>query len=105
MQGPALSGQYVPEPMPAVVLPIDRSVGPANSVWQRWRSLHDDILRHMRACDRLGIDVTIDQLAEELDEALGLVERRAEELQSLRVISVGKDRRVELGPGSRRLCG
>lgn len=82
-----------------------RSSSRGTDVWQRWRSLHDDILRHVRACDRLGIDLTAERLAEELDEALGLVERRLEELRSLQLISWGGDRRIELDIGSRLMCG
>lgn len=105
MQGQAISGQSVFFPRPINVLPITRSCARTNGVWQRWRSLHDDLLRHIHACDRLGIEITINQLAEELDEALGLVERRIEELQSLQLICVDKERRVELDPGSRLRCG
>ncbi len=74
-------------------------------VWQRWRSLHDDILRHVRACDRLGINLTVGQLAEELDEALGLVERRLEELVSLQLLQFRSDGCIESDPGSRLMCG
>lgn len=113
MQGQAVSGQSLPFPGRTnrrtdrpTRLRLNHSTGSqARGVWQRWRSLHDDILRHVHACDRLGIVVTIDLLAEELDEALGLVERRTEELQSLQLISCGRDRRIELDSGSRLRCG
>ncbi|MCA9239853.1 MAG: hypothetical protein KDA37_06625 [Planctomycetales bacterium] len=78
-----------------------RSVG----VWQRWQSLRGDILRHVHECDRLGECLTVDKLANDLDEALGLVERRVQELQSLRLLCVHADRRIELPTSSRRMCG
>lgn len=101
MLSPAVSGQ----PLRLALRTHTPSALRANSVWQRWRSLHDDILRHVRACDCLGIELTIEQLAEELDEALGLVERRTEELCSLQLIQVHKDGRIELDACSQRMCG
>lgn len=101
MLSPTVSGQPLRLPLCSRAPSTLRS----NSVWQRWRSLHDDILRHARACDRLGIELTIAQLAEELDEALGLVERRVEELSSLQLVQVQKDGRIELDTGSQRMCG
>lgn len=109
MQGQASSGPLVsqhPIRFPRSVTPLPKS--PSNrviDVWQRWRSLHDDILRHVRACDRLGITLTVEQLADELDEARGLVERRVEELHSLQLITSHRDGRVELDTSSQRLCG
>lgn len=63
------------------------------------------MLRHIHECDRLGAPLTLDKLAEDLDEALGLVERRALELRSLRLIHWDQDRRIELGATPQRLCG
>lgn len=77
----------------------------ARSPWQLWRSLRSDILRHLHECDRLGVSITVEKLAEELDEALGLVERRAQELQNLQLVCLHADRRIELQTGSRRKCG
>lgn len=91
-----------------VNLPVDSrprfSPRPAGA-WQRWSSLRGDILRHLHSCDSAGASVTVDQLAEQLDEALGLVERRAEELESLRLVRFHPDRRIELYPASRQMCG
>ncbi|TWT98006.1 hypothetical protein Pla108_21610 [Botrimarina colliarenosi] len=107
MPGLSDSGQSLPyaRPIPPVS-GCDLQYGaPGVRVWQRWRSLYDDILAHVRACDRLGVDLTVGQLAEELDEALGLVERRLEELGSLQILYCHGDGRIELDSGYRRMCG
>ncbi|TWT77845.1 hypothetical protein Pla123a_16410 [Posidoniimonas polymericola] len=96
------SSVAVGPPQPAPRAPAHARQG---SVWQRWASLRSDILRHIHACDQSGKALTIDQLAADLDEALGLVERRTQELQSLRLIRCHEDRRIELEPGSQLKCG
>lgn len=117
MSGQPESGQSLPFSYPLLSRPplsrplaavegCDIQCGASSArVWQRWRALHDDILNHVRACDRLNVELTAGQLAEELDEALGLVERRLEELSSLQIVYCHSDGRIELDSGYRLMCG
>ena len=80
------------------------SVSPS-PVWRQWRSLRGDMLRRLHECDRRGVTVTLDQLADDLDEALGLIERRAAELQAPQLVHCHSDRRIEVVTGAARKCG
>lgn len=87
-------------------LPVTRRFDPSrHDIWRRWRSLHHDILAHVRACERLGVELTVERLADELDEARGLVERRTRELASLQLVCLEDDGRVLPDHGARRMCG
>ena len=78
-------------------LPPGRSPGAGTRVGgRRWRSLREEVLGHVRSRrDLQGVELTIERLADELDEALGLVERRVEELRWLGLVSVSAEGRIE----------
>ncbi|MEM9657423.1 MAG: hypothetical protein AAF961_03595 [Planctomycetota bacterium] len=74
---------------------------PTHDDWSAWGDLPHDIVRHVRACDKQGLRLDLESLAEALGQPLKLVAECAESLRRLQLVRIRRSGVVVLDYGAR----